>query len=441
MIRSRPLIKLLDLVLIAAGFAGAVALYRFRFPQNYVLFTPAELFAGFAISVLTFWLIVRLYETGGRESSRLALFDQFCLSTGLNLALQALLNYFQLLTRSLFLIVIGGLLALLFLAIARQWIYGPAGSSRTGVLMIGFSPIAHQLADLLRQPIVGVIGASRTGVPSGVPWWGDARQLGAIDARLRPAHILVASAEAAAGLSASELLQCRLAGAAVEDVPGLYEKLFRRVYCESLGPADLVLSPGLRADSRTMAFQAIYTNLIGLLLLLALSPVLVAVTLAVAVFSGRGPTFESAEYAGFQNIPFRLLRFRTLRTDGSGLPTRVGRWIARLHLVHLPGLINIVRGEMALFGPRPARREFAQRLAEVIPLYAVRSSVKPGILGWAQMHLRGAPAPPCEILQIGYDLYYIKRASLLLDPEILIRTLAGSVETALPSTEYAGAAP
>jgi lipopolysaccharide/colanic/teichoic acid biosynthesis glycosyltransferase len=179
--------------------------------------------------------------------------------------------------------------------------------------------------------------------------------------------------------------------------------------------------------------------LIGLLLLLALFPVLAVVTLAVAAFSGRGPTFESAEYAGFQNIPFRLLRFRTLRTDGSGLPTGVGRWISRLHLVHLPGLINIVRGEMALFGPRPARREFAQRLAEVIPLYAVRCSVKPGILGWAQMHLRRAPAPPCEILQIGYDLYYIKRASCLLDPEILIRTLAGSVET-LPATEYAGAA-
>lgn len=440
MIRSRPLIKLLDLVLIAAGFAGALALYRFRFPQNYLLFTPAEVMGGFAISVLTFWVIVRLYETRGREKSRLAMFDQFCLSTGLNLALQALLNYFQLLTRSLYLIVIGGLLALLFLTIARQWIYGPAGSSRTGVLMIGFSPIAHQLADLLCQPIVGVIGASRTGIPS-VPWLGDARQLGAIAARLRPAHILVASAEGASRISASELLQCRLAGTAVEDVPVLYEKLFHRVYCESLGPADLVLSPGLRADSRTMAIQAIYTNLIGLLFLLTLSPVLAVVTLAIAAFSGRGPTFESAEYAGFQNIPFRLLRFRTLRTDGSGLPTRVGRWISRLHLVHLPGLINIVRGEMALFGPRPVRREFAQRLAEVIPLYSVRFSVKPGILGWAQMHLRGAPAPPCEILQIGYDLYYIKRASLLLDPEILIRTLAGSVETALPSTEYAGAAP
>src|SRR6185295_12557018 len=135
------------------------------------------------------------------------------------------------------------------------------------------------------------------------------------------------------------------------------------------------------------AIQAIYTNLLGLLLLLALAPVLLLVAIAVALFSGRGPVLESAVCAGFQNIPFGLLRFRTLRRDDSGQPTRVGRLITALRVANLPRLINIVRGDMALLGPAPVRREFARRLTEVLPFYSLRFSVKPGIFGWAELHL------------------------------------------------------
>ena len=75
----------------------------------------------------------------------------------------------------------------------------------------------------------------------------------------------------------------------------------------------ILSSPALRANSRAMAIQAIYTNLLGLFLLLVLAPISLLVAIAVALFSGPGPVIESAECAGFQNIPFQLLRFRTLR--------------------------------------------------------------------------------------------------------------------------------
>jgi lipopolysaccharide/colanic/teichoic acid biosynthesis glycosyltransferase len=179
----------------------------------------------------------------------------------------------------------------------------------------------------------------------------------------------------------------------------------------------------LRADGRTMAIQAIYTNLIGILFLLVFAPALALASLSLALFSRPGPTFESIDCLGFQNIPFGLLRFRTRRMDGSGKLTLVGGILARLHLTNLPQVINVIRGDMSLFGPRPVRREFARRLVQLMPFYSLRFCVKPGIFGWAQMHLRRDPEN--EFAQFEYDLFYIKEGSPLLDLGILIGTLFG----------------
>jgi lipopolysaccharide/colanic/teichoic acid biosynthesis glycosyltransferase len=173
-----------------------------------------------------------------------------------------------------------------------------------------------------------------------------------------------------------------------------------------------------------MAIQAVYTNLVALTLLLALSPLLLILCAAVACFSGPGPVFESLECAGFQYIPFRLLRFRTTRLDGTGTRTRVGRIISRLHLANLPQLLNVVRGDMALVGPRPVRSEFARYLTDVMPFHSHRFSVKPGILGWAQMHAPRGGRLADECCQIEYDLFYIKEGSLWMDAEIMLESLA-----------------
>ena len=196
-------------------------------------------------------------------------------------------------------------------------------------------------------------------------------------------------------ISPSVLLKCRLAGTVVEDAPSVYERLFHRVSSRGSQPMDLLLSSSLRGDSRTMAIQAIYTNLIGLFFLVALSPVLLLVSLAIALSPGGGPVFESVDCAGFRYIPFQRLRFRTLRKDGSGQMTWLGRAITRLHLANLPQLINVVRGEMALVGPRAVRQEFAHFLTGLMPFYSHRFSVKPGIMGWAQTH-SGAGAMPAD---------------------------------------------
>ncbi len=408
--RSTWAVKLAELFLISVGFAASPLVYKFLYPINYTRFTTGELVGGFVVSVAAMWAGVRLCDGTGPQDMWQALFQQICVGTGLILVADAIFNYFDILTRSFLLIVVGGIIGAVLLAIARLLIFPRPKRASRGVLIVGFDPMADELAASLGQAVVIQIGA------------GEVDQFEEIVAERNPSHILIASREAAASIPTALLLKQRLRGVTVTDIPTLYEAVYERVYCRSLDPAEILLSPALCPESRTMAIQAIYTNLIGLFFLIALSPLLVLTALAVALFSGPGRVLESVECSGFHKIVFRLLRFRTRKTDGSAEVTPVGRAITRLHLVNLPRLLNVVRGEMALFGPRPVRAEFARRLTELLPFYSIRFSVKPGLLGWNRAQLQRLTEPARELQEIESDIYYIKQASPLLDLEILIRT-------------------
>jgi lipopolysaccharide/colanic/teichoic acid biosynthesis glycosyltransferase len=423
MSRPRSLIHLLDLALILAGFAAALFLYASLFPDQLALLTPAELPEGMAAAVLAVWVSALMQRQGGADDSWQFFLERLCLGAGLNLIVQALLAYVFVFSLPTTLTMTGCLFAVLLLTLSRTWFRQRLASA--GVLLVGCDSIARQIVSGLRLPVLGFVGAPDLEAPAGISWLGDVNQLGEVVENRRPSHIVIGLKDWASRVSPSLLLQYRQRGLVVDHSPELYERLLRRVCSDRLQPADLLLSPALQADSRAMALQAIYTNLIGLFFLLALAPFIALLSLAVALFSGRGPIFETVGCLGFQKIPFVLLRFRTRRLDGSGAPTRIGRLISTLHLVNLPQLVNVVRGEMALFGPRPVRQEFADRLTQLMPFYSHRFSVKPGILGWAQLHLPWGSRVPEEARQIEYDLYYVKEGSPLLDCEIFLRTLLG----------------
>jgi lipopolysaccharide/colanic/teichoic acid biosynthesis glycosyltransferase len=160
---------------------------------------------------------------------------------------------------------------------------------------------------------------------------------------------------------------------------------------------------------------------IGVASLVALAPLLAIPAAAIALFGRGGPVLEHTQCLGFQMIPFKLLRFGTRGRDGR--PHAVGKALTALHLQFLPRLVNVVRGEMAFFGPPPVRLEFAQRMGRLVPVYAHRFTVKPGILGWSQLNLADAAVAPDEALRLEYDLYYVKQNSVSLDIEILLKTL------------------
>lgn len=156
--------------------------------------------------------------------------------------------------------------------------------------------------------------------------------------------------------------------------------------------------------------------------LVVLSPLLLLLALLVRVSMGPGVLFRQ-ERPGLAGRPFTILKFRTMRptmgeqeSDGVRL-TPVGRWLRRTSLDELPELLNVLRGDMSLVGPRPL-------LMEYLPLYSAeefrRHEVRPGITGWAQVNGRNA----VEWRQkFRFDVWYVDHMSMWLDCRILARTL------------------
>ncbi|HET8578782.1 MAG TPA: undecaprenyl-phosphate glucose phosphotransferase [Methylomirabilota bacterium] len=166
----------------------------------------------------------------------------------------------------------------------------------------------------------------------------------------------------------------------------------------------------------------------SLAVLLLLSPVLVAVALAVKLTS-RGPVFYGQERMGLDGQRFRMLKFRTMRMDAEAETgpvwasardprrTPIGTFLRRFSLDELPQFINVLRGEMSVVGPRPERPVFVERFRRTVPGYMLRHKVKSGVTGWAQVNgLRGNTSLE---KRIEYDIEYIERWSFWLDLKII----------------------
>ena len=166
--------------------------------------------------------------------------------------------------------------------------------------------------------------------------------------------------------------------------------------------------------------------------LVALSPVFALIALAIRR-EDRGPVFFRQRRMGLDGRPFEILKFRSMvagAEDESGPTwaspedprrTRVGTFLRRWSLDELPQLINVLRGEMSLVGPRPERPEFVREFKETFPQYMVRHRVRAGMTGWAQVN--GWRGNTSLTKRIEYDLYYIENWSLALDIKILWMTL------------------
>jgi exopolysaccharide biosynthesis polyprenyl glycosylphosphotransferase len=147
-----------------------------------------------------------------------------------------------------------------------------------------------------------------------------------------------------------------------------------------------------------------------------------------------GPILYRQERIGKDDQPFQILKFRSMYADAEedGAPqwadlqdprvTRVGAILRRTRLDELPQLLNVLRGEMSLVGPRPERPVFVAQFGRQIPFYGVRHSVRPGITGWAQINYRYAASLEDAKRKLEYDLFYVKNRSIFLDLAILLQT-------------------
>ncbi|MBU8536723.1 exopolysaccharide biosynthesis polyprenyl glycosylphosphotransferase [Roseomonas tokyonensis] len=227
---------------------------------------------------------------------------------------------------------------------------------------------------------------------------------------------------------------CAAAGLQVFTDAEFSEQGLKRLELESL-PAGWLGSAKAAHTTRieAAARRGFDIAVAGALLLLTL-PLLLLTMLAIKIDS-RGPIFYRQERIGLNNRPFMLFKFRSMVTDaeaggvarwairGDPRVTRIGRFLRLTRIDEIPQAINVLRGDMSVVGPRPERPTFVAQLGEIIPHYHDRAIVKPGITGWAQVNYPYGASVEDARMKLSYDLYYVRRRSLLLDLLILLATV------------------
>jgi exopolysaccharide biosynthesis polyprenyl glycosylphosphotransferase len=216
-------------------------------------------------------------------------------------------------------------------------------------------------------------------------------------------------------------------------MPQAYEYVLHRVSTRDLRLSDLIFSASFGPQPHRILIQSLYSWILAALLAVVTLPVML-ITAALVKLTSPGPVLLRQTRTGLNGVPFELYKFRSMYQDAEANTgavwttkddpriTPVGWWLRRLRLDELPQLFNVLRGEMALVGPRPERPEFVHLLQEQIPYYLQRHCVKPGITGWAQINHGYTDSIDDAVVKLEYDLYYIKNLAISLDLYILFHT-------------------
>jgi len=250
---------------------------------------------------------------------------------------------------------------------------------------------------------------------------------------------MVVVASLAHDATADRLAALNFRGVPVVDAAGAYAALTGRIPVRQVD-SRWFIATGDFSSLATSPFhhvQRILDVVIAIGLLLLSSPVLLAAGAALLVSDGA-PILYRQKRLGRYGAPFVLLKLRTMErgSDENG-PTfaekndrrvlAVGRVLRRWRIDELPQLFNVLRGEMSLVGPRPERPEVATRLEREIPFYAFRYSVRPGITGWAQVHLPYCTTTDDHTAKLEFDLYHLRHYGPAIYAIVLIRTLGALV--------------
>jgi sugar transferase (PEP-CTERM system associated) len=247
-------------------------------------------------------------------------------------------------------------------------------------------------------------------------------------------QIVVAASDRRGQLPLQELMECKLQGIKITDLPTAFERQYRQVSLESITPGWVMFDDGFcQGTLRSAMKRALDLGVSAGMLVVAL-PIMVIAGICIYIESG-GPIFYRQERVGQGGRVFSMYKLRSMRQDAEcdGKPrwaatnddrtTKVGRFIRKLHIDELPQLINVFKGDMSFVGPRPERPYFVDTLGKEIPYYSLRHTVKPGITGWSQVCYPYGASIEETAEKLKYDLYYVKNHALFLDLVIILATI------------------
>ncbi len=315
-------------------------------------------------------------------------------------------------------------------------------SSGERVLLVGSGVtvqlLAEQLAGKCGLPLklAGVVLDQSRPLPQDFRFAvvGNVDRLRDLTRSFRPDRIVISSEIGVSTVSVADLLALRRIGIRVQDAGELYESVTGRVPVESVRSNGLAFGAALVPTPMKRSFHRAASFVAAAILTVLLAPIGMLIAIAVKLES-EGPVFYTQERVGAGGRTFRVIKFRSMRQDAESASgpvwattkdsrvTRVGVVLRKLRLDELPQVINVLRGEMCLVGPRPERPHFVRMLEEKITYYDLRHCIPPGITGWAQVCADYGSNVEESRTKLEYDLFYVKNASLLFDLLILFKTV------------------
>lgn len=306
------------------------------------------------------------------------------------------------------------------------------------MLIVGAGQVAADMVSRVRLhqelgvQLVGCLaraGSSARG-PGGIPIVGTYEDLGDVLDRADIDQIVVAVPLEDQHILPTIMAELKDSVLDIKIIPDLYQFASIGGAIEEFEGLPVISLQGCPLDGINLFSKRLLDICIAGLALLILSPLLLIVG-ALVKLTSRGPILFKQERVSFDGTRFRIVKFRTMYADaeakgpgwtrpGDLRVTPLGRLLRSTSLDELPQLINVLRGDMSLVGPRPERPVYIQQFRQRIPRYMLRHKVPAGITGWAQVH--GWRGDTSIDKRIEHDLFYIENWSLLLDLRIILMT-------------------
>jgi sugar transferase (PEP-CTERM system associated) len=434
-----------EILLVILSYAFAAYIGYDGDPYEYLFYGTGSL----NIALVVISIIVGLYlhdlYSDLFVKSHLTLIQQLCFILGAAFLIQGAISYLdRSLRMPLHVMVPGSAMAIAVIygwrVLFSSYAIGRMGGDR--LLLVGSSAALAEVSLYISahpEKGVRVIGSlsdehGELRELPGAKLLGRLEALRSVVAATSPTRIVVGMRERRSRMPVAELLDLRYSGHLIEEAPTTYERICGRVCTKELRPSQLIYSGEFGPRRRSMIYQNIANLVIAGIGLIIAAPIMLLTALAVRLTSS-GPIFYRQVRVGIDNVPFTLYKFRSMRVDaeaGTGAVwaqrndprvTPIGGIIRKIRFDELPQLVNVLRGEMSIVGPRPERPEFVRTLAEKIPYYRQRHAVRPGITGWAQINYKYGDTLEDTIAKLEYDLYYIKNMSWSLDTYIIFHTV------------------
>jgi exopolysaccharide biosynthesis polyprenyl glycosylphosphotransferase len=321
-------------------------------------------------------------------------------------------------------------------------------AGRWRVLVIGTDDLTEGMAEELRRTgvrdveLVAHVADGEADRPDAeVPLVGGVAELAPIVEAQQP-DLVVLTDERTYAEAVDRLLDVPAPSFRVVGLAGFFEHVFGRVPIERLSPAWFMSILHLRQPVYARWTKRTFDVLLSAIGIVVTAPLFLVVALAVRA-TGR-PVLYRQTRVGEGGRLFTIYKFRTMVPDaeangacfaceGDARATRCGRFLRRTHLDELPQLWNVLRGDMAVVGPRPERPEFVEVLEQTMPFWTRRSLVTPGVTGWAQLRCGYAAEPDEMEEKLSYDLWYLRNRSLVVDLAICLETIGVELRSLLPS--------